>query len=142
MAATHVHAHDPRVQVVGVYAALAGLCALVLVRDPLHQTVFPPCPLRAATGLWCPGCGATRASALLLRGHPIEALHYNLLWVAAAPFVVYALAVWGLEAFGVRRLPRLPPGRLVPALTLVALIGFFVIRNIPGLDLLNPVLGA
>src|SRR5688500_17879942 len=108
MAAAHVHHHDARRKVVAAYAALGGLSALVLVRDPLKHTVFPPCPLHATTGLFCPGCGATRASSLLLRGQPIEALHYNLLWVVAAPFVVYRLAVWGLESFGIRRLPRLP----------------------------------
>jgi hypothetical protein len=142
MAAAHLHDHGARRKVLGAYAALGGLSAAVLVRDPLRQTVFPPCPLHATTGLWCPACGATRASGLLLRGHPIEALHYNLLWVLVAPFVVYQLLAWGSESFGPRRLPRIELGR--PAIAgLLAVIGaFFLIRNLPGFDALNPLIGA
>ena len=140
MSAAHVHPHDERRKVAAAYAALGGLSAVVLLRDPLHHTVFPPCPLHAMTGLWCPGCGATRASALLLRGHPIEALHYNALWVVAAPFVVYRLLVWGGEAFGIR-LPRLPAGRIVIGGILAAMALFFVVRNLPGFESLNPLIG-
>jgi hypothetical protein len=142
MAAAHLHDHGARGRVIGAYAALAGLSAAVLVRDPLRQTVFPPCPLHATTGLWCPACGATRASGLLLRGHPVEALHYNVLWVIAAPFVVYQLLAWGSETFGPRTLPRIRLGRLALGGMLAAIALFFVVRNLPGFDALNPLNGA
>jgi hypothetical protein len=144
MAAAHVH-QAARRKVVGAYAALGGLSAVVLVRDPLHHTVFPTCPLYAGTGLYCPGCGATRASSLLLRGHPIEALHYNALWVVAAPVVVYALVRWGALTFGVRgsgRLPAVPSSRPAIVALLVAMAAFFLVRNLPGFDALNPLTGA
>lgn len=138
MDVAHIHQTDARRKVVAAYAALGGLSALVLVRDPLTQTVFPPCPLRATTGLWCPACGATRASALMLRGRPLEALHYNLLWVLVAPVVVYQLLAWGAAAFGIRWLPPLRFGRVAIGGMLGAIAVFFVIRNIPGFDILNP----
>jgi hypothetical protein len=140
----HLH-RDGRLAVVGTYAALGALSATVLVRDPLKHTIFPVCPFHAVTGGWCPGCGATRASALLLRGHPIEAMHYNLAWVVAAPIVVYALVRWGLKTFGVplgERLRAVPTDKPVIVLALAAQLAFFVVRNLPGFGMLNPITGA
>jgi len=39
--------------------------------------LLPRCPLRALVGLPCPTCGASRAVAALLAGHPGAALAYN-----------------------------------------------------------------
>lgn len=144
MAALHLHT-DARAKVAGTYAALGALSAAVIVRDPLKHTVFPACPFHTVTGGWCPGCGATRASSLLLRGHPIEALHYNAMWVIAAPIVVYGLVRWGLRAYGVPlgdRLRAIPTDRPFIVAVLLAQLAFFVVRNLPGFGLLNPLTGA
>jgi len=122
-------------------ALLAGLSALVLVRSPLENTIFPPCPLHATTGLWCPGCGATRASYLLLRGDVLGALHFNVLWVVFAPLALYQAVAFAGEAFGVRWLRRIPFSRPVIIAILVSMAGFFVVRNLPidAFEVLNPV---
>lgn len=161
MTSTGVHAHDhacasgrppapptpralpvavTRSSAVTILAALAGLSVWVLVRNPLHNTVFPPCPLRAATGLWCPGCGATRASYLLLQGDLPGALHFNGLWVVLAPFVLYQAVSFAAEAFGIRWLKRIPLTQPVIVALLVSLGGFFVLRNLPldAVEVLNP----
>ena len=36
-----------------------------------------PCVFRLITGLYCPGCGGTRAVFLLLGGHVAESFYYN-----------------------------------------------------------------
>lgn len=48
-----------------------------------------PCMFRMLTGLYCPGCGGTRAVKALLTGHPIQSFLYH-------PVVLYvaAVAVW------------------------------------------------
>jgi len=122
-------------------AGLAGITAWVLVRNPLHATVFPPCPLHAATGLWCPGCGATRASYLLLHGDVAGAMHFNALWVVLAPFALYQSVASAGEAFGIRWLRKIPLSQPVIVGLLASLIGFGVIRNLPfdAFALLNPV---
>ena len=122
-------------------ATLAGISVWVLVRNPLKETVFPPCPLHATTGLWCPGCGATRASYLLFRGDVASALHYNALWVVLAPFALYQAVAYAGEAFGVRWLRRIPLSRPVIVALIASLIGFGVVRNLPidALEALNPV---
>jgi len=124
-----------------VVGALTALTAWVLVRNPLESTVFPPCPLHATTGIWCPGCGATRASYLLLQGDVAGALHFNAMWVLLAPFVVYQVASFAAEAFGIRWLRRIPMTQPVIVAILASLAGFFVVRNLPFemFEALNPV---
>ena len=119
---------------------LAGLSALVLVRSPLENTIFPPCPLHATTGLWCPGCGATRASYLLLKGDVIGALHFNALWVVMAPFALYQAVAFAGEAFGVSWLRRVTLTRSLSIGILVSMAAFFVVRNLPieAVEVLNP----
>src|SRR3954469_4662288 len=57
--------------------ALAGL-AYTAGHDPnVSGSVFPACPFHAATGLWCPGCGMTRATYALLHGDLGAALSAN-----------------------------------------------------------------
>ena len=129
-----------RSSAVSLMALLTGLSALVLVRSPLENTIFPPCPLHAATGLWCPGCGATRASYLLLRGDVLGALHFNALWVFFAPFALYQAVAFAGEAFGVQWLRRIRLSRPVVVAILASMAVFFVVRNLPieAVEVLNP----
>ncbi|MCR5735063.1 MAG: DUF2752 domain-containing protein [Lachnospiraceae bacterium] len=38
---------------------------------------FLYCRFKQVTGLYCPGCGGTRALELLLRGEPVLSLYYH-----------------------------------------------------------------
>ena len=90
-----------------------------------------PCPFRAATGVPCPLCGATRAFALAARGDG-ELLRYNAAWVAFAALAVLAgLAALAASLAGraplVRARERLAravwsPPRVVAAVALVAVL--------------------
>jgi hypothetical protein len=55
--------------------------------DP-NRVRVPLCPLHAISGLWCPLCGATRASHALLHGDLLTALHDNALYVCALPLLI------------------------------------------------------
>ena len=73
---------------------LCLLCAgvlLLLVRRQLPPAVAAlwsvPCMFHAVTGLYCPGCGGTRAVALLLRGEIGASFWYH-------PIVGYGAAVY------------------------------------------------
>lgn len=47
-----------------------------------------PCIFSVFLGLYCPGCGGTRAVEALLHGHPLTALWYH-------PLVPYSAALYG-----------------------------------------------
>lgn len=115
---------------------LAG-AAYVAVSDPSNGGRFLPCPFRALTGWWCPGCGLTRATHHLLQGEIVQALRYNLFVVV----ILFALAatwgVWLLHSAGrsVGRLTSIPIRVQVAAGT--TLIAFAIVRNLPGVDVLR-----
>jgi len=115
-------------------AAGCGVVALgyVAVSDPAHhQTLVPPCPFHAATGLWCPGCGLTRATHAFLHGHVMTGLGYNLF----AP-LLFALIGWSWLSWMGNALGRpVPEPAIVPKKVwvgvIVAVAIFTVARNIP-----------
>lgn len=63
--------------------------------DALLEALPVVCPLRATTGLDCPLCGASRATAALVRGDLGAAIDFNALYVLALP-VALALVAWWL----------------------------------------------
>ncbi len=117
-----------------------GVLLLLWLVDP-RQVALPLCIFHRATGLHCPGCGATRATHELLHGRVFSALQDNALWVLSLPVVLYAVAsetrrrVWGRALPG--DLARRP--RLLLLIAAVAAV-FGVLRNVPGspFDLLAP----
>jgi hypothetical protein len=117
-------------------AAGALACGYVALVNPSRPGRLPsiPCPFHAATGLWCPGCGMTRAFHAVLTGHPVAAFGHNLLW----PLVV-VIAGWLWLS---RLSPRIPKLTRAPTLLWVVLIiaagAFGVARNVPALSALAP----
>ena len=106
--------------------ALGGL--LRFLRLDLPGLDFFACPLRAATGMPCPGCGATHAFVLLAHGDLAGALFASPLWACIA------LGLWAhagltlLRLLGLRRalVLSLPAERSRPARLLV---GALIVAN-------------
>ncbi len=112
--------------------AVILLVAGVLLRFPPAQyNFYPACPIHEYLHLQCPGCGATRAIAALLRGHLGEAMHFNALITLMLPFA----AVYGVLCYGrfVQRKaihwPQPPRAVLYAAFSVAAI--FTAIRNLP-----------
>lgn len=119
--------------------ALAGIgaAAVLFFFDPTKSGFYPICQFHLMTGLYCPGCGATRASYQLLHGNVLAALQDNALFVVS----LMALAVrgaWYLK----RKYHNQPVGFFIPPIALwiflsVALV-FVVLRNLPEFSFLAP----
>ena len=113
-------------------AGAAGVAALLARIDPnAADSPLPPCPLRALTGFYCPGCGSTRALFDLLHGDVPGALAMNPLLVVLSPVLLLMalragtlLPAWAPfeRVLAVARRPR-------PWLWL--LLGYGVLRNLP-----------
>ena len=126
---------DRRAQVgaVAAGAALAGAALVVAVADPSSpDSRFPRCPFHVATGLWCPGCGLTRATHHLLNGDPLAALGSNLFLPLVLGAIVMAWVVCVCGAFGrpIRSLGERVPDRFGMVVA-VAMVAYMVLRNLP-----------
>lgn len=75
-------------------ATMAAILAIAVLYQfqPKGQIFYPKCGFHADTGLWCPGCGGTRAIHDLLHGNLGSALRNNALLVLGVPS---AFVVWG-----------------------------------------------
>jgi hypothetical protein len=119
---------------VAVPVVLFILAAGVLLRFPPTEFGFyPRCPIYQYLHLQCPGCGATRALAALLRGHLVDALRLNALTTLALPFATaYAAICYHRSLRGETfRWPKLPSASIYVALA-VAVV-FTIARNLHSL---------
>jgi Protein of unknown function (DUF2752) len=104
-------------------AALGYLWAV----DPHRPgSIFPMCPIKALTGLDCPGCGGLRATHDLLHGNLLLALRDNAFLVVIGPLLLAVLA-WQRHR---GRPVKLPRWAAVAAFGLA--IAWAVFRNLPG----------
>ncbi len=121
-----------RVLQVGLFWALVGGIALVLLLRPQNSGLGIPCVIHSLTGLFCPGCGASRALASLLRLEFYQAFRWNPLMVLLLPFALFYLG-WGSVSWvrlGRNTLDeRIPSGLLWAFVAVVVL--YFVLRNLP-----------
>jgi len=119
---------------VGLLAMLATVAAAAVVLrvfDPATSGVFPPCPLLALTGWYCPGCGSLRAFHQLLHGNLRNALAMNPLAVLTLPFLAYGMASYAAFVVRGRYLARIfLPAPWIRALGM-AVVAFGVARNLP-----------
>lgn len=72
----------------------------------LHVDKFlPPCILYTLTGVYCPGCGGTRAILYLLRGHPLKTLIYHPLVFYTACFGGWFMLSQTIDRISGHRIP-------------------------------------
>ncbi|MEO7398144.1 MAG: DUF2752 domain-containing protein [Ilumatobacteraceae bacterium] len=120
--------------------AIAGAAALLALDDPNEPGWhLPACPLYETTGLWCPGCGMTRATRSLLRGDVGAAFGSNLFFPLFLGAIVAGWLAWMRRGLG--RVPLIALERMpmwVPAGLGATLIVFGVVRNLPGFEALQP----
>jgi len=101
--------------------AFGAVAAALFAFDPVRVSVFPVCPFHQLTGLWCPGCGTTRALHQLLHGNLAAAFRFNALSMSMLPVAGYLIV-------------RGDASTLKPTwiwVLLAAIVAFGVLRNIP-----------
>lgn len=118
----------------GAVFLIAGTIYLLLV---LLTPVRIPCAIHLVTGLYCPGCGISRFFIELSQLHILSAARQNLAVAVLLPLwsVIGVIEfIWNPKAFeqGSRLLNILTWG------SVALLVIFGILRNIPGLEFLQP----
>lgn len=83
-----------------IVAAPVVLVVLAWFAGPALAVWLPACPLYEFTGLYCPGCGLTRAAHHLVHGHLRAAVAMNPLIVVLAILGCYVFVCELLDALG------------------------------------------
>lgn len=114
----------------GILAASAG-AFVVGYFNPVTAGFFPVCPLFAATGLSCPGCGLTRGFHALFHGDFLDALQFNaLLPVYALVFTYLFVSMLSIAARGRGLSFNIFRPNLIWSFLVIAIV-FGVVRNFP-----------
>jgi len=121
---------QPWLWILPLAAALLLGIYLLRVYDPnVAGNPFFACPLNKMTGLYCPGCGMTRALHALVHFDVLRAIRMNAFFILSMP--VFALLILRLY----RPLPALLEACLKPFMTpwpwLFAIPLFGILRNLP-----------
>lgn len=92
---------------------------------------YPGCWFSRLSGLYCPGCGATRCCHALVHGDIEQALAWNPLFVLLLPYLIYSAVHIGILMWTGRAAPgyRMPVW-LGKTLMWVLLL-YWIARNIP-----------
>ena len=125
-----------RAQIALAACACGGAAAFLFAVDPSRHAVYPPCLLYQTTGIYCAGCGATRAIHALLHGNVVAALHDNVLFVGALPFLAWVALprlarAWRENRWSEIRLEGRNLARITFWIVTLA-VGFMALRNLPG----------
>ena len=116
-----------------VSLAAAGIVgAALVVRDPHQQGSWLVCPVYAATGAYCPGCGSLRGLNDLLTGHVSAAVGSNALLLPALAWLAWAWLSAARVGVAGWRVGPAPSSARFSYLLLAVIAVFTVARNLPG----------
>lgn len=119
---------------------LALATAALRLRDPHVSGSWGACPLFELTGIYCPGCGGLRAVNDLTHGDLASAAQSNALFIAFLPVLALILVSWTVRRWRGDAVGQ--PWWLSTSAAVVlavASFGFMLVRNLPGMDWLQPV---
>ncbi|WP_209972330.1 DUF2752 domain-containing protein [Paenibacillus eucommiae] len=113
------------------WGALLGVGGFLYLKVWLPVTnIAIPCVFHEVTGLYCPGCGITRAALSLLRLDFVQAFRYNpLVFILLPLYVIYFIAK--------KKQMRLVSNGIM-TIMLILTLAFGLLRNIPMFDWLAP----
>ena len=97
-------------------------CIVLLLVPPgsPHAKWLPKCMFYHVTGLYCPGCGATRALSAMLHGDLRSSMHNNLLLFPLLALIAVLIVK-----------PEISLKRPVAVAIVAVVLLFTILRNIP-----------
>lgn len=108
---------------------LIGVVIYTYLADPSKGPILP-CVFNKITGLYCPGCGMTRAVHSMLKFKFYQALRFNaLVWILPIPLICY---------YFISHKGNLKVARILLILMISISISYGIIRNIYLFNFLAP----
>lgn len=114
----------------GILLLFCGIAYLAI--DKYFFKVFLPnseCIFYRMLGLYCPGCGGTRAVHALLKGHFLESLRYHIAVPFTAILYVYYMGSNAIHFF-FRKIKAMRFRELYLWMVLILVVANFLIRNV------------
>jgi hypothetical protein len=121
----------------GLLLAIAAAVILFFWLDPSEHIIFPRCVFYAATGYYCPGCGSQRALHSLLHFDINGVVQHNILFLMAAPALMYHYLQLLMNRKLQLKLPNLFYMKLTPGIILILIMLFWIMRNLPYIPFSN-----
>ena len=111
-------------------AIIIFLAIFVYISNPSKGPIFP-CAFNKVTGLYCPGCGMTRAVHSALKLDFYQSFRYNSLLYVMLPLI-------GLYYY-LRGKNKVKASKVIIILMIVIALGYGILRNIQYFNFLSPV---
>lgn len=128
-----------RIKKVIITSILISIIILIFLYLNKHYGFYIPCVFRKTTGLYCPGCGATRCILALLKGNIKASFSYNPIFFIMLPFlsigIIYKIYLY-IENKKDNLINKIP--NYIWITIIVILIIFGILRNIEGFEFLRP----
>lgn len=136
MLGTHLREKEGETRVkvwlqISLLLLLSLLLVLVYNVDPTTQACFPKCMSWQYWGIYCPGCGSSRAVHALAHGRVAEAMRLNPLLVLCVPGLLYCGVRRWLHWFWEWPLPECMASGQLGMILLKVMLVYWVVRNIP-----------
>lgn len=96
-----------------------------------------PCVFHEITGLYCPGCGITRALFALFELDIKKALNYNVLLFIIGPILLYYFIRKIYDWITFRDKKKVLPNWIVYLMLIITIL-FGILRNLEWFDFLRP----
>lgn len=114
-----------------ILCAIAIVLLAIAVKDPRTYGVGVLCPSLRWFGLYCPGCGSTRATYFLLHADVESAIRHNpLLVFVGVPVLMWLMFTLASSMFWARK-PIIFSPRWFAWAVAIALVSYGIVRNIP-----------
>lgn len=128
-----------RILITAAVALVAAAALVYLYNTAEGEGAGIPCRFYQMTGLYCAGCGASRALRSMLHLDFYQALRYNAVFTVFAPLAaVYGIAL-GVSYIksGKDNVSKSVPAAPLIVIAVIALL-YMVMRNIPEFSFLAP----
>lgn len=99
----------------------------------LYERIAIPCIFHKITGLYCPGCGITRAIKSLIKGDIYSSFRNNMLLYIVVPLIFVLQVVNKVSNIKIKRI-----NNVIFVFLLIFTIGYGILRNIPAFSYLAP----